>query len=53
MRENIIKELDTGGLGGHFGRNKTIALVEDRYFWLGLKRRVSKFVEHYRVMPNC
>ena len=46
MRDNIIKELHNGGLGGHFGRNKTIALVEDIYFLPGLKRQVNKFVEH-------
>eukprot|EP01018_Ginkgo_biloba_P014195 Gb_17747 [translate_table: standard] len=44
MRENIIRELHSGGLGGHFGRDKTIALVEDRYYWPGLRKQVAKFV---------
>eukprot|EP01018_Ginkgo_biloba_P036423 Gb_25288 [translate_table: standard] len=49
MKENIIKELHSGGLGGHFGRDKTVALVEDRYFWPGLKKQVARFVEQCRV----
>jgi hypothetical protein len=30
---NIIKELHSGGLGGHFGMDKTTTLVKERYFW--------------------
>lgn len=45
MRENIIKELHSGGLGGHFSREKIISLVEDRYFLPGLRKQVEKFME--------
>ncbi|MGP0580467.1 integrase zinc binding domain-containing protein, partial [Paenibacillus peoriae] len=38
MRENIIKELHSGGLRGDFGKDKTVDLVEDRYYWPGLKK---------------
>ena len=31
MRENLIKEKHSGGLAGHFGRDKTFALVVEHY----------------------
>jgi hypothetical protein len=37
IREFVIKELHSGGIAGHFGRDKTIHLVEDRFYWPGLK----------------
>ena len=33
MRENLIKEKHSEGLARHFGRDKTIALVVENYYW--------------------
>ena len=33
MRENLIQEKHSGGLSGHFGQDKTFALVSNFYFF--------------------
>lgn len=32
LRNVIISELHDGGLGGHFGRDKTLGLVEEKFY---------------------
>jgi hypothetical protein len=39
-------ELHSGGAAGHFGRDKTIAMVEDRFYWPSIKRDVAKTVSN-------
>ncbi|RVW70926.1 Retrovirus-related Pol polyprotein from transposon 297 [Vitis vinifera] len=49
LRDHVIWELHGGGMGGHFGRDKTIALVEDHFFWPSLKKDVWKVIKQCRA----
>jgi hypothetical protein len=49
MRENIIRELHSSGLAGHFGKDKTLALIEDKYYWLNMKKDINRYVEWCRI----
>lgn len=49
MRVFFIRELHSGGIVGHFGHDKTIQLVEDKFWWPSLKQDVQWVVQRYRV----
>ena len=49
FRDLLVWEMHAGGLAGHFGRDKTIALVEDRFYWPSLKRDVARIVAQCRT----
>ena len=44
FRDLLIWEMHVGGLVGHFRRDKTIALVEDIFYWPSLKKDVARIV---------
>ncbi|KAL5569340.1 hypothetical protein UlMin_025915 [Ulmus minor] len=45
LRELLITEVHGGGLTAHVGRDKTVALVEGRFYWPRMKQDISKYVE--------
>ncbi|KAI9165825.1 hypothetical protein LWI28_021185 [Acer negundo] len=49
LRDFLVWEMHVGGLAGHLGRDKTIALVEDRFYWPSLKHDVARIVSQCRT----
>lgn len=45
LRETLIKNLHSGGLGGHFGITKTIELVSTRFYWPQLRKDIQNYVK--------
>ena len=45
----LVWELHVGGLIGHFGNEKTIEVVEYRFYWPSLKHDVAKHVVRYHI----
>ena len=45
MRLNPIKEKRSGGLAGHFGIDKTLRLLKDKYHWPQMYKDVQKFLK--------
>lgn len=49
LRLEIIRETHEGGLSGHFGRDKTIALLKDRFFWPKMMKDVIHYILRCRT----
>jgi hypothetical protein len=46
LRQLVVQELHSDGLAGHFGCDKTISLVEDRFFWPQLRKDILTIIKH-------
>ena len=44
LRDQLTWECHSGGLAGHFGRDKMIMAVEHQFYWPSLKRDVGNIV---------
>ncbi|GKA44029.1 reverse transcriptase domain-containing protein, partial [Tanacetum coccineum] len=49
LREAIILEGREGGLAGHFGRDKTLALLREQFNWPRMERDVNRLLERCRT----
>ena len=45
MRLNLIKEKNSGGLAGHFGIDKTLSFLKEKYYWPKIYKDAQKFVK--------
>jgi hypothetical protein len=50
LRAQVLRELHATPLGGHFGRDKTLALARRSVWWPGLPAAVEEYV---RTCPTC
>ncbi|XP_054789480.1 uncharacterized protein LOC129295022 [Prosopis cineraria] len=49
LREAIIWEAHDGGLAGHFGRDKTVDLVKENFYWPRLELDVNRHIQRCRI----
>jgi hypothetical protein len=45
MRDNLLKENNSGDIARYFGHEKTFALLNSLYYWTGMREDVNKFVD--------
>ena len=46
---SIVDETYRGTLGGHFGRDKTLALMRSNFFWPRMEKNIVRLVKQCNV----
>ncbi|GLT37652.1 hypothetical protein SLA2020_119560 [Shorea laevis] len=49
LQDSIIWEAHNGGLAGHFGRDKTLALAKESFYWPKLGQNVIRHIQRCKV----
>lgn len=49
LREAILIEAHDSYLGGHFGQNKTLAIIKERFYWPKMEKEVMRYVQKCHV----
>nr|GEW09675.1 RNA-directed DNA polymerase [Tanacetum cinerariifolium] len=49
LRKAIVLEGHAGGLAGHFGHDKTLALLREHFYWPKMERDVNRLLERCRT----
>ncbi|PKU61488.1 RNA-directed DNA polymerase [Dendrobium catenatum] len=49
LRLELLTECHAGGLAGHFGRDKTLSMLAENFFWPTMKRDVERYLRSCRV----
>ena len=53
LKTYIIQEMHGGGLSACVGKDKTIALVEERFYWLYMRRDITKHVQRCLICQTA
>jgi len=46
-RELLIQAVHSGLLASHYGENKTLSMLQEQYYWLGMSKDV------YDILKRC
>ena len=53
IRDFFFSNLHCSRTAGHFGRDRTIEAIQRRYYWLGMKKDVSRWVKECDICARA
>ena len=42
--ELLVREVHGGSLAGHYGKNKTLMILKERYYWPGMRKTIEDVI---------